>query len=152
MRSIVCPWEQKKRIVEIIKAAAMFMREHLQDTALEADVFLKDQLLASIARVIWTQNISIATSMIGSSPIAANYLKVSSSENGNELKVAPSVFLAYMDLPNGEISTFCTSLDFSNGEIQTGTKNMDFSIGEIHLCMHICTYLGYPNMCICCLY
>ena len=27
-----CPWEQKKIIVEIIKAAAMYTREHLQDT------------------------------------------------------------------------------------------------------------------------
>ena len=82
VRSIVCPWEQKKTIVEIIKAAAMFTREHLQDNAVEADIFLKDQLLASISRVIWTQNISIATNMIDSSPIAANYLKVSSSDDG----------------------------------------------------------------------
>ena len=48
VRTIVCPWEQKKHIVEIIKAAAMFTREHLQDTAVESDVFLKDQMLASI--------------------------------------------------------------------------------------------------------
>ena len=82
VRSIVCPWEQKQRIVEIIKAAAMFTREHLQDTAVEADVFLKDQLLASISRVIWTQNISIAMNMINSSPIAAKYLNVSSSGDG----------------------------------------------------------------------
>ena len=75
-----------------------------------------------------------------------NELKVAHSTFGNELKVAPSVFLAYMDLPNGEISTFCTSLDFSNGEIQTDTKTMDFSIGEIYLCMQICTYLGNPNI------
>ena len=82
MRTIVCPWEQKKQIVEIIRAAAMFTRELLQDTAVEGDVFLKDQMLASISKVIWTQNIAIATSMIDSSPIAANYLKVSSSDDG----------------------------------------------------------------------
>ena len=61
----------------------MFTREHLQDTAVEGDVFLKDQMLATIARVIWTQNTSIATNMIDSSPIAAKYLKVSSSDDGS---------------------------------------------------------------------
>ena len=71
----------------IIKAAAMFTREHLQDTAVEGDVFLKDQMLASISRVIWTQNISIATNMIDSSPIAAKYLKVSSSDDGSPTSV-----------------------------------------------------------------
>ena len=89
VRTIVCPWGQKKEVVEIINAAAMFTREHLQDTAVESDVFLKDQMLASISRVIWTQNISIATSMIDSSPIAANYITVSSSNDG----LPTSVFL-----------------------------------------------------------
>ena len=75
---------------------------------------------------------------------------VAHSTFGDELTVAPLVFLAYMDLPNGEINSFCTSLDFPDGEIQTGTTNMDFPIGEIHLCMHISTisYLGNPNICI----
>ena len=87
VRTIVCPWEQKKHIVEIIKAAAMFPREHLQDTAVESDVFLKDQMLASISTVIWTQNISIATNMIDSSPIAPKYIKVSSSDDGSPTSV-----------------------------------------------------------------
>ena len=75
-------------------------------------------------------------------------LKVAHSTFGDELTAAPSVFLAYMDLPNGEINSFCTSLDFPNGEIQIGTKNMDFPIGELHLCMHISknSYLGNPNI------
>ena len=56
---------------------------------------------------------------------------------------------SYMDFPSGEILIFGACLDFSNGEMQAGAKNTDFSIGEIHICMHICTYLGYPNMCMC---
>ena len=55
---------------------------------------------------------------------------------------------ADMDFSNGEIQVFDTSLDFSTGEIQTGARKLDLCNGEIHICMHICTYLGYPNMCI----
>ena len=81
--TMMCPWEQKQLIVEIIKAAAMHTREHLQDTQVEQDIFMKDQMLATIAKVIWTQNISIAINMIDSSPIAAKYLKVSCSDDGS---------------------------------------------------------------------
>ena len=38
-----CPWEQNKFIVAIIKAAAMYTREHLQDTQVEQDIFLKEE-------------------------------------------------------------------------------------------------------------
>ena len=55
---------------------------------------------------------------------------------------------ADMDFPNGEIQVFDTTLDLSIGEIQTGAKQLDFSTVEIDICMHICKYLDYPNMCI----
>jgi len=55
---------------------------------------------------------------------------------------------ADMNLSTGGIQVFDTSLDFSTGEIQTGARKLDLCNGEIHICMHICTYLGYPNMCI----
>ena len=62
---------------------------------MEGDVFLKDQMLASISKVIWTQNISIATNMIDSSPIAAKYLKVNHIGDDHVAKYdgSPSVFL-----------------------------------------------------------
>ena len=66
----------EKYIVEMIKAAALFTREHMQDTQVEQDVFMKDQMLATIARVIRAQNIPIANNMVDSSPLAAKYLKV----------------------------------------------------------------------------
>ena len=77
---------------------------------------------------------------------------------------------ADMDLSDGETQVFDTSLDFSVGEIQTGANHFDFFNGEIcilgdcldfsnreiqtvaknrNLYIHICTYLGYPNLCIC---
>ena len=77
---------------------------------------------------------------------------------------------ADMDLSDGETQVFDTSLDFSVGEIQTGANHFDFFNGEIcilgdcldfsnreiqtvaknrNLHIHICTYLGYPNLWMC---
>ena len=91
----MCPWEQKTNIVEIIKADAMYTREHLQDTQVEQDIFMKDQMLATIARVIWTQNISIAINMIDYSPIAAKYMKVSSSDDGSPTSLCIERFFGF---------------------------------------------------------
>ena len=55
IRSFTNPWEQKKYIVGMIKAAALFTREYMQDMKVENDVFMRDQLLASIPKVIWAQ-------------------------------------------------------------------------------------------------
>ena len=55
----------------------------------------------------------------------------------------------HIDFSYGEILILGDCLDFSNGEIQAGAKNTDFAIVEIHICMHICTYLGSPNVCMC---
>ena len=84
---IECPWMQKQMLAELIKAGALYTRELLQDKVTENDIFLKDQLLASISRVIWAQNHTIATNMITSSPIAAKYLGVSSSDEGSSTSV-----------------------------------------------------------------
>ena len=53
VRFLDCPWLQKQLLAELIKAAALFTREFLQDFAADTDIFVKDQLLASISRVIW---------------------------------------------------------------------------------------------------
>ena len=52
VRFLEDPWEQKKYLVGIIKATAMYVREWMQDQQEENDVFCKDQLLASMSRVI----------------------------------------------------------------------------------------------------
>ena len=76
------PWEQKKYLVGIMKATAMYVREWMQDQKEENDVFSKDQLLASMSRVIWNQNITIANRIIETSSFAAKCLKVSTSDDG----------------------------------------------------------------------
>ena len=82
IRFCVDPWEQKKYLVGIIEAAAMYVREWMQDSKEENDVFRRDQLLASMSRVIWSQNTTIANRIIETSSVAAKFLNVSTSDDG----------------------------------------------------------------------
>ena len=90
------PWDQKKYLVGIIKATAMYVREWMQDQKEENDVFCKDQLLASMSRVIWNQNITIANRIIETSSFAAKFLKVSTSDVGISSSVSLIDSLVFM--------------------------------------------------------
>ena len=82
VRFLEDPWEQKKYLVGIIKATAMYVREWMQDQQEENDVLCKDQLLASMSIGIWNQNITIANKIIETSSFAAKFLKVATSDDG----------------------------------------------------------------------
>ena len=90
---------QKSFLVGIIKAAAIFVREFIQDRQ-EDGIINKDQLLSSISRVVWNQDANIAAEIIESSSFAAKHLKVSLSDDGISSSVSLVDAVAFSDLCN----------------------------------------------------
>ena len=53
------PWIHQLYLIEIIKAAALFVREWTQDFQ-ETGPFYTDAALTAISRVVWTQDVALA--------------------------------------------------------------------------------------------
>ena len=116
VRFVDCPWMQKELLAELIKTAALFTREFLQDYAADTDIFVKDQLLASISRVIWAQNHRIAHNMITASPIAAKHLEVSYSDGGSSNSASLKDSQAFSDICNSTRTSVISKLASENND------------------------------------
>jgi hypothetical protein len=66
-------------LVELIKAAALYVREWTQDSA-ETGPFFTDAALTAISRVVWTQDVALAERLIECSQLARTHLQINDPE------------------------------------------------------------------------
>ena len=88
------PWQLQIHLVEILKAAALYVREWTQDTQ-EIGPFYTDQALSAISKVIWQQDVSLAEKLFENSPLARKHIRINNPEENNFVVqlLDPAVFL-----------------------------------------------------------
>ena len=73
------PWIQQLYLIEIIRAAALYVREWIQDFQ-ETGPFYTDAALTAISRVVWTQDVTLAEKLRDSSPLARTHIQINDPE------------------------------------------------------------------------
>ena len=70
---------QSGHLTEIIKTAALFVREWTQDFQ-ETGPFYIDAALTAISRVVWTQDVTLAEKLMDSSQLARTHIQINDPE------------------------------------------------------------------------
>ena len=73
------PWIFQLHLVELIRAAALYVREWTQDSE-ETGPFFTDAALTAISRVVWTQDVALAERLIDCSQFARTHLQINCPE------------------------------------------------------------------------
>ena len=73
------PWIHQLYLTEIIRAAALYVREWTQDLQ-ETGPFYTDAALTAISRVVWTQDVTLAKKLKENSPLARTHIQINDPE------------------------------------------------------------------------
>ena len=100
IRNIQDPLIFQLHLVELIKAAALYVREWTQDSA-ETGSFFTDAALTAISRVVWTQDVALAERLIECSQLARTHLQINDPETNRFViqLVNPTTFLKFATMP-----------------------------------------------------